>query len=425
MPSPLRTVSGWLCLFLAACAATPTPTAPSAIPAVITPSPSASPALTPTPEAVTRPLRVWLPPPFAPDPDQPGGQALADQLAAFEAAHPGQSVEIRLKPAGGAGGLYPALVSAYNVAPDVLPDVIALPPDDLSQAGLAGQLIPLDDLIPADSVSDYYPFAQALSRAGGQRVGAPFAADARILAYNTQLYPSPPRSWADVITGTLIFPGAEVSSLTLLNVYLSLGGALTEPSGQITLDAELLAEALAVFQSAQTAGIVPLSTLAYENPEATWQVFRERRASLAITSAQWYLAERQRVGNSAATLIPTANGSAIALADGWSWAVVNTPAARQAESVELVAWLIEPGRLAAWTEAARVLPPRSQALAQWEAGSLKPFLADILMRAQTQPSAETLARIGPPLRQALDDVLSGRATPFTAATTAAQSVANP
>jgi len=414
-----------LSLLLAGCAPTPTPGRPTATPpATAAPTATSPPDATSPPSAPT-PLRVWLPPDFAPDDSTPGGHVLAEQITKFEVTHPGQRVEVRLKRASGAGGLLASLLAAYNVAPAVLPDLIAFDRDDLITAAKAGLVIPLDAFLSPESLADYYPFAQAMSRVDDRLAGLPFAADARVLVYNMQLYPTPPRAWADVITGTLIIPGAELSGLTLLDVYLSLGGTLADASGQTALDSELVAEVLTVLQLAHTAGVLPLSTLAYEDPAATWQVFRERRATLAVTSAQWFLRERQRVSGAGATLIPTTDGVPFALASGWSWAVVNTAPERQAAAMELLRWLTDPAQLGAWTLAAQVLPPRAAALARWGSSLPTAFAADVLTHAQPQPSAEVVARVGPPLRQALDDVLSGRATPFTAATTAAQAVAPP
>ncbi len=413
-----------LSLLLAGCVATPTPNSPTATPEATAPATDTPPAVAPTPPGAPAPLRLWLPPDFAPDDSSPGGPVLADQIAQFEAAPPGQTVEVRLKQAAGEGGLLRSLETAYNVAPAVLPDVIALQQDDLISAAKAGLVVPLDDLLAPGTLNDYYPFAQTLSRVDGKVAGLPFAADARVLVYNTQLYSTPPSAWADVITGTLVFPGGELSGLTVLNEYLSLGGALADASGKTELDSELLAETLSVFQSAQTAKVLPISTLAYADPAATWQVFRERRAALAITSARWYLAERQRASSASAALIPTSGGMPFALADGWFWAVVNKTA-DHTSALELLRWLTDPAQLSEWTLAAQVLPPRAKALAGWGDSPFVPLASDVLVHAQPQPSAEILARVGPLLRQALDDVLSGRATPFTAAAAAAQSVAVP
>jgi ABC-type glycerol-3-phosphate transport system substrate-binding protein len=416
----------WACLILlsllfAGCAPTPTAVTSTATPEATAPVTVTPPAAVSPPASAPAALRVWLPPEFAPGEDTPGGTVFADQLAQFEAAHPGLGVEVRLKHASGEGGLLRSLETADNVAPAVLPDLIALDQDGLASAAKAGLVVPLDELIPADAVDDYYPFARAVSRVDGQLAGLPFAADARVLVYNTPLYPSPPRAWADVITGTLVFPGGELSALTVLHVYLSLGGTLADVSGKPALDSELLAEAFTVFRSAQDADVLPLSTLAYADPEATWQVFRERRATLAITSARWYLAERQRALFSGAALIPTSDGAPFALAEGWSWAVVNK-AGDHRSAVDLLLWLTGPEQLSEWTLAAQVLPPRAAALAGWGDSSFAPFASDVLTHAQARPSGDVLAAVGPPLRQALDDVLSGRVSPFTAATTAAQAI---
>jgi hypothetical protein len=49
----------------------------------------------------------------------------------------------------------------------------------------------------------------------------------------------------------------------------------------------------------------------------------------------------------------------------------------------------------------------------------------VVTQAQLQPNAAVLGVVGPLLRQALADVLNGRATPFTAATQAAEAVEQP
>ena len=52
-------------------------------------------------------------------------------------------------------------------------------------------------------------------------------------------------------------------------------------------------------------------------------------------------------------------------------------------------------------------------------------MSDIVAHAQLQPTGAALAVLGPALRQALADVLGGRATPFAAATVAAGKVNAP
>ncbi len=412
---------------LAACARTPTPGPTATVrptAGLITLVPTKA-----TSAPVTGPttLRVWLPPEFAPDVKTRGGRVLSEQLSAFESAHAGVAIEVRVKAASGPGGLMNALVTAANVAPTVLPNLIALRRDDLAAAAAGGLVAPLESLIPPEAMADYYPFAQSMGRYNGGWVGLPFAADARVMAYSTSRYPTPPLAWTDLVSGTLALPAAESTGLTLLNVYLALGGKLETSDGQLNLDAETLAQALESFQALQTAGALPQSTLDYADTATTWQAFRERRATLAVTSAQDFLAEYDSLADVAATLLPTSGPQSppLALVDGWSWAIVNISPETSPQTAELLAWLMDPAEQADWTEAAMVLPTRGATLDAWQVKRLVPFVSDVVVHAQLQPTASALGVLGPPLRQALTDVLSGRATPFAAATRAAQTVRQP
>jgi ABC-type glycerol-3-phosphate transport system substrate-binding protein len=370
-------------------------------------------------------LRLWLPPDFAPDVNTAGGRVLADQISAFESAHRGTAIQVRLKSAAGSGGLLASLVAAANVAPSVLPHLIALRRDDLAAATAAGLVTPLSDRLPPELLADFYPFAQALGRVNGEWMGLPFAADARIMAYLTSSYPAPPLAWADLITGTVALPAGEPNALSLLTVYLALGGEVAGDDGRVALQSDPLSEALEFFQGLQTAGMLPPNALDLADAAGAWQLFRERRATVAFTSAQLFLADHFRVDGAAATLLPTRGQTPVALADGWSWALVNAHAAERDLAAQLLAWLAAPEQNSVWTEAAQVLPTRATSLTGWQAQRLIPFVSDTVSHAELQPAGATLSLVGPALRQALADVLAGRATPFAAATRAAQTVAGP
>jgi ABC-type glycerol-3-phosphate transport system substrate-binding protein len=364
---------------------------------------------TPSPQTLT----VWLPPQFSPDSNEPGAEVLARHLANFEQTRKVR-VEMRVKAEAGPGGLLDSLLGAFTVAPQALPDVVALAQDDLAVAARAGVLTPLDEVLPAEMLSDTYPFAQILSRVDGRWLSVPFAADARVLVYDTALYTVAPTRWAEVVTGTLILPAGETVGLTLLSDYLAQGGALTDETGQPALEAAPLAQTFARLRALQEAGRLSAAVLTYDAPADTWQVFRERRAGLALTSASWYLREANRASRSAAALPPTGDGTPFTLAEGWSWAIVQRDADR-ALAVELVQALVAPEALAEWTLAARLLPPRPSALTAWGDDPFAPLAAEVLTRAELRPSLEFLNAFGPALRSALGDVLSGRATPEVAA----------
>src|SRR6185436_5177969 len=96
-------------------AATETPAVSTPAPVTLTvePSPSPAPTASSTPTDTVTELKIWLPPNFAPTEDVPGGELLAQQLAAFEQAHPGHPVHVRLKATSGPGGLLASLSAAY------------------------------------------------------------------------------------------------------------------------------------------------------------------------------------------------------------------------------------------------------------------------------------------------------------------------
>jgi ABC-type glycerol-3-phosphate transport system substrate-binding protein len=385
------------------------------------------PAATPTPvNATPAPLQVWLPPEFAPSGNGLGSNVLAAQLAQFEQTHPNLAVDVRVKAPSGTGGLLHSLVAAYNVAPAILPNLIALNGEDLASAAAAGLIIPLDTFFPSQALDDYYPFSQALSRReNGERMGLPFAADAQVLVYNANYYAASPLTWNSVTTGTFIFPGGDLMALTVLNEYLALGGTLADSSGKLTLNVDLLAQALAFFRTARDKGILPMSTLAYADTAATWQGFRDGRATLAVTSARQFLAGYERAAAAAGTLIPAPGGQPLALARGWSWAIVNTQPERHADVAVLLTWLTDPAQLSAWTQAAGVLPTRSSVLTGWTPSPRAVFAGEVMAKAQIQPTDAVLTKVGPPLQQALADVLNERATALSAATSVVQAIDKP
>jgi maltose-binding protein MalE len=412
-----------LMMVLTACSLTPpgsnTPTA--APTAASTPTPAIAP--TPTPALTPNTLVVWLPPQFGTDPNTLGEAMLQQQLAEFGETV-GLTVTARAKAEGGRGGILESLLAAYNVAPGALPDVVALRPDDLAAASAVGAVIPLEGWVARETLEEAYPFAQVMSRIEGRWVGVPFAADARVAVYNTQVYTSALTRWSNVVTGTLVIPGAEANALTVLNDYLALDGPLADANGEPLLSVPLLTSIFTQLKDAQQARWLPTFTLTLTDTAATWRVYRERRATFALTSARAYFSEAGRVQNTAAGLPPTLDGSAFTLAEGWCWALVNT-GRDYTPAAELLNWLTATTQLGQWTRAARVLPPRSAVLAMWGDDPQAPLAAALLTSAQLQPPAAVLDKLGPLLQTALEDVLNDRAAPNEAANTVAQAYREP
>ncbi|MBI3760474.1 MAG: extracellular solute-binding protein [Chloroflexi bacterium] len=415
---------------LAACQPAPiaTPTLQPSVPLsptrAVTPNSPIVPTPTTGPASTHMTLRLWTSPEAAPGNQTPGGPALAGQLVAFEAANPGVTVEVRVKKASGVGGLLDFLRTGSAAAPAVLPDVIALSRDDLVAAANDRLIQPLTPLLPADSLSDFYPMTVAAGRVGDQLYGLPFSADAIVLVYRTEIHSTPPLAWSDVLTptGALLIPAGDPLGLVTLQQYIAIGGSLTDSNGKPALDPVALAQVLAFYQSAVQAGILPSNAGDYADASAAWAAYREHRAALAAAPATLFLRERDRAPATGVTLLPTRDGNPLALGAAWSYALVTTDAARQPSAMALMQWLTAPRNVGDWSLAAGVLPPRSNALDAWPDKSLAAFASRVMSAAILQPDPATLAVLGPPIQQSATDVIAGRISPQAAAERAAAAV---
>lgn len=368
-------------------------------------------------------LRLWLPPQFAPTADTTEAKLLHSQITAFEDAHSGWKVDVRIKKLSGQGGLIDMLQTSLKAAPGVAPDVIAL--DGAMLMAAATLVQPLSAHIGDDELADYYPFALEAARIDDQLLGLPFAADAIGMVYSTIAYPSPPNSWADLRgeSGAVWMPLADQSALVTIQQYSAMGGPVVDAAGQPTLDADALARVLAHYQAMDIAGSLPAASAAAADFSETWNAYRDNRAVAAAVTSSVYFANRRRLTNSAFTLIPTRDGIRLTYASQWNFALVTTDSTRQQTAIELMRWLALPENNGAWTAAANVLPARSKSLDYWATTGLSATAADVLAAARPMPRASLLAFIGPPIATAVQSVLAGQASPDSAASIAAAAIA--
>lgn len=355
------------------------------------------------------------------------GQVLSQQLAAFLANHPGVRVQIVLKKPGGTGGLFDFLQTASAVAPTTLPDLMILSATDLPRAAQAGLIQPLDDVVGA-AADDLFPFARTLATVNGQLMGMPSIVYVEHVAYNPTRLEAAPLTWTDVISAGVrfAFPAGDSNYAdTLISLYLSAGGTLTDASGVPRLEVAPLIEMLRLLDAARQAGVATHATQA-KSAEDTWAAFRSG-TPLAVVSAERYLADRATIGAVAAGPLPGRDGPAPSLGSAWVWVLVTRDPLRVPLAQQLLTYLTAPQNLGRWSHAAAVLPARRSALATWETLSeapdpYLPFLQDLLEKAVARPSIEVYTAIAPALRQAVEDVLLSRATPETAAATAVKNV---
>ncbi len=402
--------------------ATPSPTlavpSPGATAAIVSPlatGPAA--ATTPTPMV----LRLWTTEEISPRSEVRGGAVLVEQLNSFDTTHPNLLLDVQLKVISGPGGVMSYLGTGRTVAPSVLPDVALLPSSYLAAATQAGYIIPLDDLLPAEMVADLYPAAANLSRVGNQLMGYPFAfTGLEHLAYNSAVITSTfPVTWTGLVSlpqTRLVFPTGDTANARLtLQLYLALGGTLTNEAGQPDLQAEPLRQTLILLAQARLNNLILLDSTNVTSNAQAWEMFQTGTAHIVPTGVRNFLDNRVFVANSQYAALPGPSGPVPPLVEAWVWVITAQETERQQLAAELIAWLASETTMGNWSQVTAQLPTRRSAFAFWTLDpTYQSFLQAQLELAQPWPAAANSTVISA-LSEATFAVIEGSKTPDLAA----------
>jgi len=378
---------------------TASPAGPSATPTpeIETPS-NATPAGTASPTTNARVLRIWLPPEFDPNAGNPPARILKQRLDNFEAEHPGLELDIRIKADEGEAGLVNSLSVTSLAAPAALPDLIALSRPALETATMKGLLHPLAGLSTTLDEANWYEYARQLGRIQGTGYGLPFAGDALVLVYRSEVERI--NSWNEVLASEnpLVFAAGDPKALVGLALYTSAGGALLDPQGQPTLEQDILARVLTTFADGTLSGVFSPSLDNLVSNEQVLQAYLGERANMAIIWASDYRAPEGQF-----TLpLPGLDETSGSFATGWVWALAGSNSENQLLAVELADYLVEADFLATWIKATGYLPTRPNSVTSGEATTNQ-----IVEAVQPIPSNEVLEVLGPLMQDALMRVLNG------------------
>ncbi|MCP4424566.1 MAG: extracellular solute-binding protein [Chloroflexi bacterium] len=395
-------------------------------------APESTPVLQSTPDIAipitttetTPSLTIWIPPDTLLG-TETGTAVFSDQLLAFNANHPDLETRVEQKPVAGQGGILSYLRTGANVAPDILPDLIALPTSQLAAAAEEGLIYPLDDLLDPAALDDLYPAARALARPEEQTIGYPFAVtNLTHLVYQTNVITgTPPLRWNELAAGedaSFIFPAAgDEGAMLTLQFYLAAGGALTNEAGQPALDAPLLTQALQQLSQGRSVGFILLQSSNADSFAESWEVFQAGAAAYALTAAEQFLTKRTPETEPGYAVIPGLDGPLTPLVDGWAWAIAANDPVQRALAGELLSFLIDGPNLSEWSLQSARLPARRQAFAAWpHDDAYTSFIHLELERAQPNPIAPS-GQIGGQIMEALGnaafDVISLAKSPQEAA----------
>ncbi len=400
----------------------PTATADSSLSTPVSPNlPNITFPATPSQETTT--LRLWIPPSIAVRTEL-GATALSDQLLAFDTDNPDLTVVVEQKQVSGPGGILSYLRTGRNVAPAILPDLIAIPTDLLPTMATENLLQPLDDVIDNAEVEVLFPPAQSLAKPQESLLGYPFAMnELPHLAYNSSVLTGTlPLTWDRLIGNedhSYVFAADGLDgSLLALQFYLEAGGQLVTEDGQPVLELEPLAAALQRIEDGHNLEFFTTQSSTMNTTDQAWQSFLSGDANIVQTTANHFLGQTIDGLPIAYTVVPGIDSPLTPLVSGWAWAITTMDPVKQAHVANLMQHLFSPSNLASWSRESNILPARRDALDAWaDQEPYTGFVRQELERAQPltiSPSGKVMTV----LRDAVFQVVSGAKTAQQAASDA-------
>lgn len=376
-------------------------------------------------------LTVWMPEPFAPASETPGGEALAGQIETFNASQSDLSAQVFVKLTTGPGSTLAYLRSAPDVAPSILPDIALLDLDALAQAAHDDLVVPVNTMVEPDEVAEFYPAAIELGTIDGILIGVPYLLEMQHIVYREVLFLQPPNTFERVLESPVafVFPAGTTGSVnrTTLTQYMAgVDGELINEAGVPYIDEDVLTEVLEFYAQARDDEIVEPALLQITDPMETWDRYNARQVGLAAVRSTAYLEDRDSVATTRFAWLPTASGQPFTLVSGWLWVVTTRDPARQEAAIALIQHLLEPVNHASFTEAAGWLPSQPEALMVWsQEDGYASFADEVLANAEPLPEPGLQAIIGEAIQDALESVLLDDVAPAAAAAEAAERVAAP
>lgn len=366
---------------------TPAPVETTLPPATVDFTQPVSPTTSPTPQSPL-PLRIWLPPEIAVRTDE-GAEVLVSQLETFNGLHPNLEIIVEQKAASGQGSILSYLRTGHNVAPSILPDLIALPIELLPEAAAQELIIPLNPYLSPEMTDSLFPAAKQMGVVNEQMFGYPFAlTNLTHLVYNQSVITDTlPLQWSEFVSDTqktLTYPGeGRLSSFLGLQFYLAAGGRLFNEAGQPDLQLDALTRAFTQLSLGRT---VLAPSVGVDTQDTAWQLYESGGASSVWVTADFFLGRPFVSPNSAFSAMPGPEGALTPFTNGWVWLISTPDPARRGLAAELLAFLVEPENLGQWSRASNILPARRDALATWSLdGDYLDFIGDQLEAAQAFP----------------------------------------
>lgn len=389
--------------------------------------PTPQPQLTPEPiipapvTDTTQILRVWVPPELAVESDELGTAVLREQIDNYALTQADLEIVFETKLVSGQGGILSYLRTGRNIAPSVLPDLIAIPAEQLDTVSRDELIVPLNDLIDPTLIDDLYPAAQSFAVSNELILGYPFALTnlTHFVVNTTQVTETISNDWDTLILSedvnlSIAFGGPQ-GGLLVLQLYLASGGTLMNEAGQQTVQPEILVLVLDQLQSAVEENRLNLSTSQSALPEELWDAYFADRTNVILTNSEQYQIQSD-LTDTAVYPVSGAAASLQPIVRGWAWAISTPNSNQQALAVGLLNHLTAVDSVDIWSRSSQILPANPNVLGPRVTESeYFQFIQGELFNAQPMPSQATNEMISLFQNAALQ-VISGDASPQAAAT---------
>jgi ABC-type glycerol-3-phosphate transport system substrate-binding protein len=393
-----------------------------------------------TPEAPVPHLTLsfWWPDTLAPNDRAEVAEMLNEQINAF-VANQDDLIEInfRIKRySNEQGGLMPTLRATNGVATGALPDLTLIRRSDLLAAVDAGLIYPIDGLMSASIIGNLYPAALALGQVGDQLYGLPYVVDLQHMIYTQHALDSigetPQTAFDDLLTYnlSLIMPTRRTIGLnqTFYAQYLhALNRSIIAQDELLPVNQSALETVLTFYENAYDAGLIDTSLLEYVNiSDYSSFVLNDDRFDSALVTSTMYLTQRYNGRDDITAFpIPTHDGDATGILNGWMWVVTTPNPERQALVGEFINGMMDIHRQAEFANLTRTLPSQQPALqlTDPEYVPIDTYHAILSNAVVVLPDgfSNLTARA---MQTALISVLSGEASAVEAAQTAIEQINN-
>lgn len=368
-----------------------------------------------------------------------------DIFEQYARTHPDVQIEVSVMPAL---ELHKAKL-LLAAAAGRLPDIASIDSFWIPLFLERGDVQPLDPYWPAEERADFLPFTiKTLSDPQGHVYGMWHGTDIRVLYYRTDLVPTPPRSWDELlavasrisrekhIAGYLYNAGRwEAAVFDHLPMFWAQGGELVDGDGRpifgLPPNREKLINVLRFLRATIETGASPSSVLANNDYQqlssaavsggvamflgGNWQL-RELESALSPEEfAKWGIAN---IPQKDPNTVSTGTG-------GWVWVTFSKDPVKQKAAVDFLRFVESPANVARISIAARQLPVRQSVyrdFAVFRENKWYAMFGRMLQHARARPAVPIYPTISEQLQLAIGAVVSGAKSPDAAVDDAFRSV---